>query len=554
MPTLASLNDYQVIVTTYSPIKKVIERCGSETSRPLASLSNTHQHKLTNMPRALPHPLAAFLGFLCLCISATTQANGIGELDLPNMGESATRGFSQHQQNKYGHQAWLSLKRQGVVLDDPEIAAYLQALGERIAAGTSMPIGSFTFFPVASNVVNAFAMPGGYIGVHAGLISEATSEHELGGVMGHEIIHVTQQHIARIIEKERPWSAATTALVIAALLLGGGDPDITQAAIGAGLASGLERRVNYTRGHEHEADRLAVPLLAQAELDPRGMADFFHRLYKLRANYDNTFSGILQTHPLTATRISEAQQRALEYPVAKPKTSGLFEIIRERTRVLSTPSRESPRQYYPAAMANVSSDAATLYGQSLAASIVGDHHYATTGFKQLVTSNPSNLLFQLGYARALQRSDDDEAALRQWKNAYGLFADNSLLLYRYGEALLQLNKPAQAKEKLISLYVSRPDNAEVNDMLARASADLGQLGEAHIYKANYWAFSGEKDQAIRQLKAAITNADLSQHDKLRIQAKIDELKGSERKRPNSNINEKERRDRDANRKREDQLG
>lgn len=500
------------------------------------------------MPRALSHPFVALLGLICLCMTAASHADGIGELDLPNMGESASRGFSQHEQNKYGHQAWLSLKRQGVILNDPEISAYLQALGERIAAGTSMPIGSFTFFPVASNVVNAFAMPGGYIGVHAGLISEATSEHELGGVMGHEIIHVTQQHIARIIEKERPWSAATTALVIAALLLGGGDPDITQAAIGAGLASGLERRVNYTRGHEHEADRLAVPLLAQAELDPRGMAAFFHRLYKLRANYDNTFSGILQTHPLTATRIAEAQQRALDYPVPSPKTSGLFEIIRERTRVLSTPSRESPRQYYPAEMANVATNSATVYGQSLAASIAGDHAFAVKGFKQLVAASPNNLLFQLGYAQALQRSDDDDAALQQWNNAHSLFADNSLLLYRYGEALLQLNKPAKAKEKLIALYVSRPNNAEVNDMLARASADLGQLGEAHIYKANYWVYSGEKDQAIRQLKAAINNADLAEHDKLRIQAKIDELNGSDRKRPKPSTAEKDRRDRDGNRK------
>lgn len=482
------------------------------------------------MPRALSHTFAALLGFICLCLSATSQANGIGELDLPNMGESATRGFSQHQQNKYGHQAWLSLKRQGVVLDDPEISAYLQALGERIAAGTNMPIGSFTFFPVASNVVNAFAMPGGYIGVHAGLISEATTEHELGGVIGHEIIHVTQQHIARIIEKERPWSAATTALVIAALLLGGGDPDITQAAIGAGLASGLERRVNYTRGHEHEADRLAVPLLAQAELDPRGMAAFFHRLYKLRANYDNTFSGILQTHPLTATRIAEAQQRALDYPVANPKTSGLFEIIRERTRVLSTPSRESPRQYYPAAMANVSSDASTVYGQSLAASVVGDHAYGVNGFKQLVAAQPDNLLFQLGYAQALQRSNDETAALKQWQAVYNLFADNSLLLYRYGEALLQLNKPQAAKEKLISLYVTRPHNAEVNDMLARASADLGQLAEAHLYKANYWMYNGDEDHAIRQLEAALKGNELSEKDKLRLTAKLEEVKGFERKR------------------------
>ena len=511
----------------------------AETSA-LAASPSTHSINLvmtyTFMPRVfLPLIASLFIG----AATSNALANGIGELDLPNMGESATRGFSQQQQNQYGHKAWLSLKRQGVVLGDPEITAYIQSLGERIAAGTNMPLGSFTFFPVDSNVVNAFAMPGGYIGVHTGLITQASNEHELGGVLGHEIIHVTQQHIARIIEKERPWSAATTALVIAALLLGGGDPDITQAAIGAGLASGLERRVNYTRGHEHEADRLAVPLLAQAELDPLGMAEFFNRLYKLRANYDNTFASILQTHPLTATRISEAKQRALEYPVPNPKTSGLFEIIRERTRVLSTPDRESPRKYYPKQMVSAESNAPMLYGQSLAASIVGDHPFALKGFDQLVAAQPDNLLYHLAYARALQRSNNSEAALKQWETTQRLFADNSLMLYRYGEALLQLGQPQAAKEKLVSLYVIRPHSAEINDLLARASADLDQLAEAHIYKANYWVFSGETDQAIRQLKAAINNADLSTQDKSRIQAKIDELKGDrpKRKRPSDTARE-----------------
>lgn len=480
------------------------------------------------MSRALL--ILSSLLFSGLLLSPFSHANGIGELDLPNMGESATRGFSKQQQNEYGHKAWLSLKRQGVVLADPEITAYIQSLGERIAAGTNLPLGSFTFFPVDSSVVNAFAMPGGYIGVHTGLIAQASNEHELGGVLGHEIIHVTQQHIARIIEQEKPWSAATTALVIAALLLGGGDPDITQAAIGAGLASGLERRVNYTRGHEHEADRLAIPLLAQAQLDPLGMAEFFNRLYKLRANYDNTFASILQTHPLTATRIAEAKQRALEYPVREPKTSGLFGIIRERTRVLSTPDRESPRKYYPEEMADFKTNPAILYGQSLAASIVGDHRYALSGFEQLVNAYSDNLLYHLAHARALQRSNDSNAAIKQWQITERLFANNSLMRYRYGEALLQLGKPQAAKEQLVSLYVDRPHNAEINDLLARASADLGQLAEAHIYKANYWVYSGEGDQAIRQLKAAVNNADLSAQDKLRIEAKIDELKGDKPKR------------------------
>lgn len=471
---------------------------------------------------ALFKPLA--LGSLLLSLSGTLQANSVSDIELPDMGESATRGFSKNDQSAYGHRAWLSLKSQGVVLPDPEVAAYLQALGERIAAGTQQPIGSFTFFPVASNVVNAFAMPGGYIGMHAGLISAATDEHELAGVMGHEIVHVTQQHIARLLEKDRPWSAATTALVIAAILLGGGDPDITQAAIGTGLASGLERRVSYTLSHEHEADRLAVPLLAQAELDPMGMATFFNRLYKLRANYDNSLAGILQTHPLTATRIAEARERALLYPVKAPKTSGLFEIIRERTRVLTTPSRESPSAAYPENLVSVTSNPGTLYGQALAASISGDHLRAELGFSQLIQSDSSNLLYHLAYARALQRANNNSAALKQWQAAEKLFADNSLFLYRYGEALLQLGKPIEAKDKLLTLYTARPRNAEVNDLLARASADQGQLVDAHVYKASYWLYSGDGDHAARQLKAAIAGPDLNESERDRLKQKLEEVR------------------------------
>lgn len=454
----------------------------------------------------------------------TAQANGVSEIQLPDMGESSARGFSKNEQNAYGHRAWLSLKSRGIVLDDPEVSAYLQALGERIASGTGQAVGSFTFFPVASNVVNAFAMPGGFIGIHAGLIVAASSEHELAGVMGHEIVHVTQQHIARLLEKDRPWSVATTALVIAALLLGGGDPDITQAAIGTGLASGLERRVSYTLSNEHEADRLAVPLLAQAELDPMGMATFFNRLYKLRANYDDSLTGILQTHPLTATRIAEARERAQSYPVPQPKTSGLFEVIRERTRVLTTPSREAPSAAYPSELVDANRAPAILYGQALAASVSGDHARAEAGFSALLAAAPSNLLFNLAYARALQRGNKNQAALQQWKSTQKLYADNSLFLFRYGEALLQLGLPAEAKDQLLTLYTTRPRNSEVNNLLARASASQNQLVDAHVYKANYWVYSGDADQAERQLKAAINGPDLNELDRERLKDKLDEVR------------------------------
>lgn len=465
-----------------------------------------------------------FAGVMLSLHLLSAQASGVSEIQLPDMGESSTRGFSKNDQRAYGHRAWLSLKSQGVVLNDPEVTAYLQALGERIAAGTGQPIGSFTFFPVASNVVNAFAMPGGFIGMHAGLMIAASSEHELAGVMGHEIVHVTQQHIARLLEKDRPWSAATTALVIAALLLGGGDPDITQAAIGTGLASGLERRVNYTLSNEHEADRLAVPLLAEAELDPMGMATFFNRLYKLRANYDDSMAGILQTHPLTATRISEARERAQSYPVPNPKTSGLFEIVRERARVLTTPSRNSPSAAYPEELADANRAPAILYGQALAASVTGDHARAEAGFSALLAAAPTNLLYHLAYARALQRGNNNQAALEQWQRAQKLFADNSLFLFRYGEALLQLDRPAEAKDQLLTLYTARPRNSEVNDLLARASADQNQLVDAHVYKANYWVYSGDADQAERQLKAAINGPDLNDSERERLKEKLSEVR------------------------------
>jgi predicted Zn-dependent protease len=463
----------------------------------------------------------------CLFITPAS-ANGIGDIELPDMGESATRGFSHNEQSAYGHRAWLTLKNRGIVLDDPEVSAYLQALGERIATGTGLPLGSFKFFPVASNVVNAFAMPGGYIGMHTGLMTAAESEHELAGVMGHEIIHVTQQHIARLLEKERPWSAATTALVIAALLLGGGDPDITQAAIGTGLASGLERRVNYTRAHEHEADRLAVPLLAQAGIDPTGMAAFFNRLYKLRANYDNTFAGILQTHPLTATRIAEAKERAAAYPVTNPKTSGLFEIIRERARVLTTPSRESPEAFYPKQLVSAKSNPGILYGQALSASLNGNHERAIAGFKALLEADSSNLLFHLAYARALQRGNQQQQASAQWQRSEALFADNSLFLYRYGEALLQLKQPKLAKDALLSIYEKRPKNPEINDLLARASADQNQLVDAHIYKANYWLYNGDGDHAGRQLKAAIASTEFNDAERDRLKQKLEEVRRLEK--------------------------
>jgi beta-barrel assembly-enhancing protease len=236
---------------------------------------------------------------------------------LPNMGSSAGTIASPEEQRQYGFYMLHELRNQGQVLDDALLTDYINMIGYRLVAYSPKSDQPFTFFVVRDTSINAFALPGGFVGVNAGLITTTANENELAAVLAHEISHVTQQHLVRAVEAEQKYAPLMVLAMVGAIVASAHQSPYSTSNTGVGAiatAEGIaeQMQINFTRADESEADRIGIQTLAKAGFDPDAMADFFERMqHALRPGFDeNDVPALLMDHPVTNQRISEARERA----------------------------------------------------------------------------------------------------------------------------------------------------------------------------------------------------------------------------------------------------
>lgn len=256
------------------------------------------------------------LPFLACTLLAGMPAHG-SDQQLPNMGSSAGAIASPEEQRQYGFYMLHELRNQGEVVDDALLTDYINQIGYRLVAYSPKPDQPFTFFIVRDMSINAFALPGGFVGVNAGLITTTANENELAAVLAHEISHVTQQHLVRAVEAEQKYAPLMVLAMVGAIVASAHQSPYNTSNSGVGAivtAEGLaeQMQINFTRADESEADRIGIQTLAKAGYDPDAMADFFDRMqHALRPGFDeNDIPALLMDHPVTNQRISEARERA----------------------------------------------------------------------------------------------------------------------------------------------------------------------------------------------------------------------------------------------------
>ena len=293
------------------------------------------------MPTLLKKLTVALLSVL-LPLQSLAQSTGN---DLPDIGSPASSTLTLDDEFHIGLQVVRQLRDEGQIIEDPEATEYLQALGSRIVAqATGDSAQRFSFFFVNDDTINAFALPGGFIGVNYGLVLATRNEAQLAGVLAHEIAHVTQRHIARRIHSQGRQSIATVAAILAAILVGAATGSSDAALGGISMASGaaMQQQINFTRANENEADRVGMSFLAAAGFDPYGMPDFFETMGRrnpLAATNRNALPEILQSHPVTTNRIAESRSRAAQFKDTKQTAESVsYALTRERLRVLATPT------------------------------------------------------------------------------------------------------------------------------------------------------------------------------------------------------------------------
>ncbi|MBA3582703.1 MAG: M48 family metallopeptidase [Gammaproteobacteria bacterium] len=459
---------------------------------------------------------------------------------LPSIGDPADRHLSPNDERVLGAAFMRELYRQGNILDDPEIVEYIQHLGNTLVTHLDEPLFNFHFFVVNDVRINAFAVPGGYIGVNAGLIFNTRNESELAGVVGHEIAHVEQRHIARQIADAKSKSIPTLGAILAGMLLTmGGAGDAGAALIYAGMAGAQQNQINFTRIHEIEADRVGMQLLQRADYDPQGMANFFKVLQGKSTSRTPDYLEFLRTHPLDNDRIAEAEARIAQFPARKHVSSERYTLAKIR---LTTLTSNEPTELLRRTAIN--HDASPLANYAYAQALERNRNFAAAAdiLKLLVKQFPENLPYVLALARVELAQNHAQQVQVLLYNVLQLYPDHYALVMLYAESLansenvvatiaandemhsntepLNNKTPERQDKKNLSPVAPLPQAIHVLEQYLRKHPPLTpvfyrQLAElynrnkqsilANQQMAEYYFWKGDYQAAIAQLRDALND-------------------------------------------------
>ncbi|MDW8311573.1 MAG: M48 family metalloprotease [Burkholderiales bacterium] len=475
----------------------------------------------------LRNPLLS-LGAGALLCAALTLAVSAQTPRLPDLGDASAAVVSPQQERRLGLEAMRELRAAGAYLQDPEVNAYLQALGNRILVANPELRERFEFFAVADPSINAFALPGGYIGVHLGLIALAQSESELAAVLAHEIAHVVQRHYARSIDEQRKNTWMTIASIAAAAVAArAGSADGVQAAILAGQAAQIQAALNFSRENEREADRVGFNLLERAHFDTGAMASLFERLQRAaNLNDPGLLPSYLRTHPLTLERLAEARGRVARSAHAMAvRESEDFHYVRALVRSYLGDDRAAVEHFETALRdRRFAHEAATRYG--LAAALLRSKQYARglAVIDEIERSGVRHPMIAALRGHLLLESGEVSRAIEHFERASHAWPDHAQFFYDYPEALLRGGRPAEALAVVERLLARRGTDTRLLAIAARAAAETGQRLKQHRYLGEQYVHEGKLQAAIDQFELAAKAGDADHVEASLVEARRREIK------------------------------
>jgi predicted Zn-dependent protease len=432
-------------------------------------------------------------------------------IQLPDMGDSSGTLLSPAQEKELGEAFYRQLHAESVINEDLELQQYIQSIGHQLAAHSMAPSNPFHFFVVMDPSINAFAGPGGYIGVHSGLIMLTESESELASVLGHEIAHVTQRHLYRGAESAGRMSIPTIAATLAAILLSSQSPMMGQAALMGVQAGNVQFQINFTRDHEKEADRVGMSTLFDANYDPRSMPVFFERMQQATRYYGNGVPEFLRTHPMSESRVADTRGRAEIYPYRQYPDSIGYLLAKAKLRVMLASDKKVAEQYFmgQAMQGTPEQRAIATYGLGLVYLETLQFDQASRLFAQLTADYPNQPQYISALAKTAVESHDYETANKLYAAAASNFPSDQAIKIEFIRSLLKSAKPQLALEVLQSLPDKLKDLPQYYELLSQSYADLHRPGESHRFLAEYYYVTGQTQEAIMQIRMARDEKDLN---------------------------------------------
>lgn len=446
--------------------------------------------------------------------------------ELPELGDVAGNELSLSTEKRIGQQIMYEIRaRDSSFLDDSDVETYLNQLGNRLAAVSSDPGIGFQFFPINDSSINAFAMPGGFIGVHSGLILAAESESELAGVLAHEISHVTQRHIARQVYQSSKLSIASMVAMGLALLAARSNGQASMAAIAGTQAGVVSAQLAFSRDFEREADRMGFETLRRAGYDVHGMSTFFARLQKAVRLYENNATAYLRTHPLSGERMTDMQNREQGVSYRQFQDSPEFQLVRAKLRAMRGVPQEAVQDFSGLIReGKYASEPAVRYGLAYAYFRARDWAAADRELSLIRRQKSGVAMIERLLAETRLAQGDARGGLAIYKEAMLRFPMNQGLVYGYAAALLQARRYDEALRFVEDQLVNYPGDVRMQRMRAESYAGLGRRAQQHQALSEVAALQGQTAAAVEQLELAQKAGDANFFEQSVIDGRLRELK------------------------------
>lgn len=458
------------------------------------------------------------LSFFLLLPSAIANTSN----QLPDIGTVGAGALTIEKEKEYGWAFRLMANQALPIIHDPILNYYINELGQNLVGHTDSVRLPFDFFLIEDKEINAAAFLGGNVKIHTGLFLYANNESELASVVAHEIAHITQRHLARMLEQQSFSNPATLAALAGSVLLTLVSPAAGMAALSTSMALTMQSQINYTRLHEYEADRIGIKILFDAGYDPYGMANFFGTLAE-KYKYASLPPPMLSTHPLPETRLAEARLRASQFEVKQIDSSLDYLLSKARITVrYNEMSASGAIDYYQSQLKNSTYQLkeAALYGLALAHFANKDESKAHEITLDLVAQHPGNLFFLdllTDTSLSLNKADTIITLLGEY---YKESPENPVLTLNLVNAL-QENRQYNEAEKILELFIrTHPQSVLASLMAIDLYRAMKERAKEHASKAQHLALQGRFREASQEMGSALAYAD-NKLDQARYSAKIE---------------------------------
>lgn len=483
--------------------------------------TNTNRHKA----------LRAFIaGCLALALPAASQAAPPKEL--PSLGDASSALVSPEIEDKIGRAFLQQIRATLPLSDDPILKYYTDVQLRDMTQHANMQDNIHSVVLIEQEQINAFAAPGGIVGINMGLFLHAQDVHEYSSVVAHELAHLSQRHFARGIEHQRNMTIPNLAGLVAAIALGAvGGADVGLAALQANQAIGIDKQLRYSRGREQEADRVGLNTLVEAGFDPNGMARMFDRM-RQAFQFTRIPPEFLLTHPVSESRISDARGQIAALDLERDYPDSIdYQAMRARVQLHYADSPVNALSAFRKRLNNNPRDLGAAYGAAIANSAIGNHDRALDSLEPITAAQPGKLLYIATKAELLIAAGRNDEALQLLDRHLSLNPKNPALSMLRVDALVAQSRFEEAETQLERLSRSQAEDSEVWYQLAEVAGKAGNIVGVHRARAEFFAMHGALERAVQHLQYARGLADPKDF-KLgaRLEARIDDFRRLQRDR------------------------